>query len=430
MTRAQTAGPVRTSASMVPSRLSWFVLGLLFVAMVIGYVDRGNISYAAPFISKEFHLSATVNGYIFSAFLLGYSLMQIPAGRLVDRFGEKWIYAGFFLAWCLVAASLGLVQTAWQLIMLRVALGVTESVSGPASFAFIARRFPETRRGLASGVLLAGTKVGPALGAVVAAYLITSVGWRGLFVICGLAPMVWVFFWLWGCRNTQQLKPDETNRREAERKHSPTVPFIELLRHAPVWGIYLGYFCYGYLWYLLINWLPSFLMDEMHLSLKDTGWWAAFTYGGLALTAVAGGAVADSLIRRGHSKRAVRKGFVIAGFGFGSLVVLVPFLKGSSMVLFLLVGSTSGMGLATANTWAVTQALAPSGTVGTLIGIQNFGATSGGFLAPIVMGWLRDATGRFDAGFVCAGILMIAGVFSYLVLIKELEPLRLQSLNR
>lgn len=414
-----------------PDNLRWWILGLLVIAMIVSYIDRGNISMAIPVITDLFGLDARDKGYIFSAFLLGYALMQIPSGRLVDRFGVKWTYAISYLLWCFIAASFGLTTAFWHLLVLKVMLGATESISGPAGNTYIANHFSEDKRGFASGLLVSGSKIGPAAGAVIAGLLIDSYGWRMLFILCGLIPLIWLPPWL--LLYSKQEKRLKTLSHQQEEKVIPEVKTHEkvtlgqLVQNRKTWGIFSGYFFYGYVWFLYISWLPSYLYEVLGFSIKETGWWAGFAYGCLALVVVFSGYAADQLIRKGYSPTKVRKRFIITGFLFGSLILPVPFIHNPVYAMALVVITISGMGLATANTWAITQSVAPPGAVGTLAGIQNFGATTGGFIAPVLTGFLIKATGSYTPAFVLAGLSMLAGIACYHFLIGKVEPMQLRT---
>ena len=366
--------------------LRWWLLGLLVLAMVFSYIDRGNIPMVIPLITDLFKLDAQQKGYIFSAFLLGYALMQIPSGRLVDRFGIKWTYTISFFLWSLIAAAFGFTSVFWHLLVLRLLLGVTESISGPAGNAYVAKHFGEEERGFASGLLLSGTKIGPAVGAVNASILIDSYGWRMLFILSGLLPLVWLFPWL--VLYSKQKKRVENEKRNllTVKEKTPIqekITLKQLMQNRKTWGIFLGYFFYGYVWFLYISWLPSYLYEVLGFSIKETGWWAGFSYGCLALVVVLSGYSADKLISRGNSSTKVRKRFIVFGFLFGSLILPVPFISNPVYAMVLIAVAISAMGLATANTWAITQSVALPGTVGTLAGIQKIWGTFCGFIAPL-----------------------------------------------
>ena len=409
-------------------QLRWWILGLLFWAMVISYIDRGNISMVTPLITDLFKLSPEKKGYIFSAFLFGYALMQIPAGMIVDRFGLKWTYTIAFFGWCLTAAVFGILTAFWHFIAVQIILGMWESISGPAGSLYIRKHFREDERGFASGLLVSGSKIGPAVGMIIAGFLIAGVGWRMLFVLCGLVPLFWLIPWFvlnnWQERADSQLHSD-FQPKQLSQINIEVIPFVVLLKYRTTWGIFLGYFFYGYVWFMYISWLPSYLYEELGFSIQKTGWWSGFAYGCLALVVVFSGLIADILIRKGKSPTRVRKGFVITGFLFGTLILLVPFIHNPTYAIALLIITISGMGLATANTWAITQSVSPPNSIGTLAGIQNFGATLGGFIAPISTGFLISLTHSYSYAFIMASIAMLAGIFSYAFLIGKVEPMKI-----
>jgi len=419
------------------SNIRWWVLGLLVIAMVNSYIDRGNISMVAPLITDLFELDAQKKGYIFSSFLLGYAIMQIPAGLLVDRFGIKWTYTISFIIWGLTATAFGVSSAFWHLIGLRILLGIWESISGPAGNAYIGKYFKENERGFASGLLLSGSKIGPAVGAVIAGLLIDAYGWRMLFILCGLVPLLWIIPWHYIYSRQEKLEKKETkiievvnvSKKDNVEASTSKISLVDLFKNRKIQGIFLGYFCYGYVWFLYISWLPSYLYDVLGFSIKETGWWAGFAYGSLAIVVVLSGLLSDIFIRRGYSATKVRKSFVVAGFLAGTLILPVPFIENPIYAMVLVVITISGMGLATANTWAITQSIAPKNSIGTVAGIQNFGATIGGFFAPIITGYLIEATGTYMSTFVVAGVLMFLGILCYVLLIGKVEPITLKIKN-
>lgn len=408
--------------------LRWWILGLLVLAMIISYIDRGNISMVTPLITDLFKLSPEKKGYIFSAFLFGYALMQIPSGMIVDRFGLKWTYTIAFFFWCLTAAAFGLALAFWHFIIVQIMLGMWESISGPAGNLYISKHFKEDERGFASGLLVSGSKIGPALGMIIAGFLIAGVGWRMLFILCGLVPLIWIVPWLVLNKRQERLGGDTGGESVIlNQKNAKIIPLSVLLKYKTTWGIFLGYFFYGYVWFMYISWLPSYLYEVLGFSIKETGWWAGFAYGCLAIVVVLSGLIADILIRRGKSPTRVRKGFIIVGFLLGTLILQVPFIHNPVYAITILIITISGMGLATANTWAITQSVAPPNTIGTLAGIQNFGATLGGFIAPISTGFLIKITHSYTSAFVFAGLAMLAGIFSYVFLIGKVEPMQIKT---
>src|SRR5258708_3682594 len=192
----------------------WVVLSLLIAAIIISYIDRTNLSVALAVtdFNQFFQLSDQDRGALNSAFFWSYALLQIPAGWVVDRYGVKFPYAIGYLVWSLVSAGSALAQSASHLFVMRLLLGVGEAVAMPASLRWVRFHFNEKERGLAVGLCLSGTKIGPAVGAPIAAWLIARYDWRFMFVLLGIGGLVWLIPWLALAKND-----DRQLEREAAR---------------------------------------------------------------------------------------------------------------------------------------------------------------------------------------------------------------------
>ncbi|MFB3828850.1 MAG: MFS transporter [Bryobacteraceae bacterium] len=396
--------------------LRWGIIGLLSLGAVIAYVDRMNLSVvlALPEVKQLFGLTDISRGALNSAFFWSYALLQIPAGWLVDRYGVKWPYAAGFLVWSLVSALTGMVDALWQIFALRVLLGVGESIVTPASMRWIRFHFAEQQRGFAVGMYMTGTKIGPAVGAPIAAWLIAAYGWRAMFVILGLGCLMWVAPWL------IMVKDDD---REIERRvnhaAAPAVPFSRILASPVIWGTLVGTFCYMYFVYFCMTWMPAYFKEHRALSLNSMGLYTFFSFGGMAATAAAAGWVADRMIARGGDPVKVRKGFTIAGFAMASTEVLGAMADSLPVALFFAVFSLSGLGLATANYWALTQTLIPGAAIGRIVGLQNCAANVPGIVAPTVTGWLIQRTGSYEAPMQAIWLFLLLGIASYVFLVRR-----------
>src|ERR1700728_3804039 len=198
---------VSSSTAVVapPGRnIRWLVLALLTVGVVIAYTDRINLSAALPQIRMSFPISAEASGILLSAFFWAYTLLQTPAGWIVDRFGLKWPYAAGLFLWSAVSAATALVSSLNGLIAVRIALGIGESIVTPASMRYIRKNFAEDERGLPIGIFMSGTKYGPAIGAPIATYLVLGYGWRWMFVLNGALGVLWLLPWLVYVRDDSQ----------------------------------------------------------------------------------------------------------------------------------------------------------------------------------------------------------------------------------
>jgi ACS family D-galactonate transporter-like MFS transporter len=403
---------------------NWSVVGLLSIGMVIAYVDRANLSVvlASSQVRDTFNLGDSSRGLLNSAFFWTYALLQIPAGWVVDRLGVKRPYAVAFLAWTLISAATGMVSSIPQLLLLRLLLGAGESICAPASLRWIRWNCPEEQRGLAIGIYMAGTKIGAAIGVPIAAFLITAFSWRSMFVICGLAGLVWLVAWLVLANDEPAI---ETPRPSENVSNGPD--FAGLLSSRVTWGILLGTFSYGYFLYFCVTWLPAYLVEYRHLSFDSMGYYALFSFGGMALVAILSGWLADRMIRRGMDPARTRKGFTILGFVLASTEVFGALSSSQTVALFFTVFSLAGLGLATANYWALTQTLIPGRAMGRIAGMQNCASNLGGVAAPIVTGWLKQTSGGYQVPMQAIWIILLIGITSYIFLVRPPATSKIQS---
>ncbi len=410
-------GTSAAAAARLPDSQRWTIIGLLNAGMIIAYVSRSNlpVALALPDFIRFFHLSDLDRGTLNSAFFWTYAVLQIPAGWLVDRYGVKWPYALSFLFWCLASAGTVLVGSLSELIVLRVILGVGESVVAPASYKWIRLHFAEKERGLAVGVYMAGTKIGPAIGPPLAAWLIVQYDWRMMFLILGLGGLIWLMPWIFLVGNDER----PATPRISERTAPAPIRLGQLMASPVTWGTVIVTFCYMYFVYFCITWMPAYFVEQRHQTLSKTGLYTFFSFGGMAIVAVLGGWFADLIIRRGSNPVTVRKSFTIAGLAIACTELIgAHTLSVSTAVTFSIV-SLSGLGLATANYWAITQTLFPAATIGAMTGVQNCAASIAGIVAPVLTGWLKQKTGSYEAPMNAIWVVLAVGILSYVILVRE-----------
>jgi ACS family D-galactonate transporter-like MFS transporter len=396
----------------------WIIVGLLSLGMIIAYVSRSNISVAlaVPDFIKSFRLSDTDRGTLNSAFFWSYAALQIPAGWVVDRYGVRLPYAISFFFWCLASGGAALTRSISQLTTLRVILGAGEAVAAPASYRWIRYNFAERQRGLAVGLYMTGTKIGPAIGAPLAAWLIMVSDWRTMFLILGLAGLVWLVPWL------IFVKDDSKKPREdapAKGGAAAIVPFGRIMANPVTWGTVIATFSYMYFVYFCMTWMPAYFVEQRQLSLSRMGLYTFFSFGGMAAVAALAGWAADLMIARGGNPVTVRKAFTIAGFAIACTELIGAQSSSVNVALVFAVVSLSGLGLATANYWALTQTLIPAYAIGRISGVQNCSASVAGIVAPILTGWLKQTTGSYQAPMQAIWFFLLLGVLAYLVMVRE-----------
>jgi MFS family permease len=407
--------------TQVPARSNsrWLVVALLTLGVIIAYTDRINLSAALSAIRVNFPLTAAASGILLSAFFWAYTLLQTPAGWVVDRFGLKWPYAAGMFLWSASSAATAMVSSLHGLISLRMVLGVGEAIVIPASMRYIRENFAERERGLPMGILMSGTKYGPAIGAPIATYLVLGFGWRWMFVLNGAFCILWLVPWLFLVRDD-----DKTATVTNEREIGTKVSWGAIFGTPVIWGTCLATFCYMYFVYFCMTWMPTYFKERFGLSLAASSWFTFMSFAGTGTIAIFAGWAADRLIARGRNAVTVRKAFTIAGFVLAFSAAFGAFSHSTAVTLFLAVFSLSGLGLATANYWALTQTLTPRSASARVAGIQNTAANIAGIAAPWITGLLIQKTGSFNAPLVAVGFWLLVGIGCYLFLVRERSALQ------
>lgn len=414
-----TVRETNASSPIIYDRMRWAIILLLGVGVIIGFISRTNLSSALaykPFV-QMFHLSNLDRGSLNSAFFWSYAALQIPMGLLVDRYGVKKPYAISFIIWCAASAVTGLTHSFAQLTTLRILTGAGEAVVTPATYRWIRLNFPENESGRAVGIYVVGTKIGPAIGAPLAAWLIVRYGWQAMFLIIGLAGLIWLIPW------TLMVKPDSPKKRtpgEAKSRPTVTIAFRDLMKSPVIWGTLIVNFCYNYFVFYCMTWMPAYFVEQRHLSLEKMGLYSFFSFSGIAIIAMASGWAADILIQRGRNAVAVRKVFVVAGFALAATELLGAQTSSTQMALFWAVVSLSGLGLASANHLALCRmSLVPSASVGLVTGMQNVALSMAGIVGPLLSGWLLQKTGNYTAPMEAILFFLMLGAVACIVLLRE-----------
>jgi MFS family permease len=385
-------------------------LALLVVSVFISYVDRGNLSIAVPLLKTELGLSAFRVGVLLSSFFWGYTVCLFVCGWFVDRFDVNRVLAMGFLLWSLATAATGLVHGFALLLLMRLLLGVGESVSFPCYSKIFAQHLPEHERGFANGAIVAGMKLGPAAGTLGAGLLMTHIGWRLVFIGIGVLSLLWLPAWL-------KWSPGGGVAQAA--KFSPSVR--DIFRQRVFWANTAGAFCCAYPLYFTITWIPLYLVHERHLSMSEMVKIAAAYYTVDAAAALAIGWATDFWIRRGRGVGAVRKtamaaGWIIAAIGFLGCSYAGP----HSYFAWLMVTGV-GMGTGNAGLWTVTQTLAGPQAAGRWAGLKNGFSNLAGVICPALTGFTVDWTGHFRVAIgITAGVCLL-GAMVWVFLMGELR---------
>ncbi len=407
------------SQNLRDSPQRWWLAALLVTGMIFGYAQRGALSAVAPYMIKELGLSPAVMGVLLSAFFWVYSFMQMPAGWLVDLYGVRRSYAIGYAFWSTISALTGLANGLVALIAARVLLGAGQSVAFPASARAVANWFPDRERGTVTGAHLMGVRLGQALVSIAAGYFLAAYGWKLFFGIIGLIPLVWLFPWNTFLKKWEHQGVSATAPTTAKVAAPSFLKSLHLFRNRTVFGIFLGFFAYDYVWYVYLTWLPGYLVLGRGFTAKEMGFYSSVPFLAMSVTIMLAGLASDWLIRQGWREPVVRKGFIAAGLAIACLIVPAGMVEDKMTSVWLLATSLCGLGLASPNTWTLTQAVCSKSIVGTVSGIQNFGGNVGGIIAPALTGYIAHVTQSFILALSITGAISVVGILSYLFLISK-----------
>jgi MFS family permease len=387
--------------------LEWRILILLVLSVFLNYVDRSNLSVGAVDVQRDLHLTYEQFGKLSSAFFWPYALFQLLgiAGGAAERFDIRWVFAIGFFAWSGATAISGAAQTFTLFFILRIILGMGESISYPSYSHILASRFPEHHRGFANAFIDAGSKSGPAVGTLLGGYFMAVYGWRPFFVALGGLSLLWLIPWFrWMPRGAKAIP-----------RHEPgdAPPIGKILRLRPAWFSAIGLFCQNYYWYFLLTWLPAYMEKERHFPKTKMAQLGALAYFAVALSSITCGWLSDRWIARGYTPNRVRKTFAGIGLAGTSVIVGVVVTPSDAIAMPLLMLACLSLGAFSGNIFAITQTLAGPRAAGKWTGFQNGFANFAGVVAPWLTGWLVQDTGNFYAAFVVAAMFGVAGAACY-----------------
>lgn len=402
----------------VSNKHRWAIVGLLFTASLINYLDRAAISFALPLISRDFHLTPETKGLLLSSFFWSYALMQIPIGWCADRLNLRWLYAGAFALWSFAQGLTGLAGSLAVLIGFRILLGVGESIYLPGGTKIVSLLFERKDRGLPSGLFDFGTRTGLVLEGILVPWLLMRYGWRNTFLLLGFAALVWMVPWFWVFPRRMEAA---NNAVVSPPSRMPSPIRWSTFLNRNLMGICLGFFCFDYYWYVLVTWLPDYLVTIRHLSIVQAGFYASLAFFTFGVAEPIGGWIADNLIRRGWDETRVRKGIVTGAFFMGLLLIAAMRTSDTRMAIGLLIGA-SLVGLSTGNLLAILQSCAPLEKVGIWTGAENFAGNLAGIIAPLAVGLLIRRSGSYVPGFELGSIILLVGLLAYWFVVGELKP--------
>jgi ACS family hexuronate transporter-like MFS transporter len=368
-------------AATVVFRVRWVMIGLVFLATVINYLDRQTLSVAAPVIIEQFHLSNVEYSRIIFAFMLAYTVMNGVSGAMVDRLGTKAGYAVCIAWWSIAAMLHSLARGAFSFGAFRFLLGMGEAGNWPAGVKVVAEWFPPKERAFASGLFNSGSAIGAVIAPPLVAWMILKSGWQSAFLLVGGAGLIWLVIWVFVYHSPAIAQTGIAGR---------PVPTWSLLRMPWVRQFTASKIFSDPVWYFYIFWFPQYLKSARGFDMPAVGkfaWIPFFTAGAGNLL---GGACAAALLSRGFSVTSARKISVIL---FSTLMTsAIPAVLVSNVFVSIGLISTATLGYsgALANMLSMPADRFPGNTVGSVWGIASMGAGFGGMVFSLLTGWVVD----------------------------------------
>jgi len=431
-TRIPVPGSIAVPESVVsrPSKTRWLVLLLISLMYMITYMDRTGISIAAPAMEREFGLSKTAIGVVFSVFLWAYAIGQIPGGWLADRFGPRLVLLIIVPFWSLMTAMTAVAAGLTSLIGIRFVFGLAESGAFPTATRAMQLWFPKAERGIVHGVTHSFSRFAVAIVPFLAVSIMVTLGWRWIFYLFAAAGLLWsaAFYLLY--QNLPEkhagVNQEELARirgLDAEGEIRPITlhqqlrtPWKTIFRSANMWYIAAGYCCFYYGTYFFMTWFPTYLVDYRHLSLKTVGVWASLPLLAGMVGDIVGGTLTDKVYRRTGKLKFARR-IVAAPAMLASGVCLIPAATAHSAwtAILCLTASLFFLELVISPAWAVPMDVGGEYS-GTVCGVMNMAGSLAASLSPIIFGALVQRGFWILPFFISAGVLLTGAlIWAFLI---------------
>ena len=417
------------------TNLRWGIAVLLGLGVLINYFDRVNLTVAGPSLQKEFGIGDVQFGYLLSGFAWTYAVLQIPVGVFLDRYGVVLIGRVTTLLWSIASGLTALATGFGTIFASRLLLGVAETPTFPINSKATGYWFPIKERGLATAIFDAAAKLATGIGIPMVSVILAMSGWRMTFVVTAILSFLFFLAFYAFYRNPSEDKRLTHAEREyikeggAQPEGLTTASNVGaalgyLLRQRKVWGLTIGFSAYGYSFYLLLTWLPGYLVKTYHMDIIKSGAYAMVPWIVAAIAdLIVGGWLVDYLIKRGNEPTRVRKTIIVIGMLMGLTIIGAVTTTNPNIAIFWITIALTGLACTAPIGWSIPSLIAPKGSVGSIGGIMNFFNNLMGILAPIVTGYIVADTHSFKNAFLAAAVVLLIGIASYVWVLGKIEPI-------
>lgn len=418
-----------------PTKRRYLTLLMIFITVVICYVDRANLAVASAHIQEEFGISKTQMGYIFSAFAWTYTLCQIPGGWFLDRVGSKMTYFIAIMGWSIATLLQGFATGLASLIGLRAVTGLFEAPAFPTNNRMVTSWFPEQERASAVGFYTSGQFVGLAFLTPLLIWLQEILSWHWVFIVTGGIGIVWALIWHFVYQSPKKSKGINNAELtyiaegggiidgDAPSEKKSRTPLMaadwKLVFNRKLVGVYIGQFAVTSTLWFFLTWFPNYLTQEKHISALTAGFMTTVPFLAAFFGVLLSGYVADRLVRNGKSIGFARKTPIICGLLISTCIMGANYTNDPIWIMTLMAIAFFGNGFASI-TWSLVSSLAPIRLIGLTGGVFNFVGGLGGITVPLIIGYLAQDYGFAPALTYIAGVALV-GALSYIFLVGNVE---------
>jgi MFS transporter, ACS family, D-galactonate transporter len=418
------------------SRHRYVVMLMLFVCVVITYMDRANISITAHSMQKDLGIDNKQMGWIFSGFAWTYAFCQMPGGWLADRLRPRYFYPAILILWSLATACLGAVGSFISLFAVRLLIGALEAPSYMINNQVVTSWFPDRERAGAIGFYTSGQFIGLALLQPLLLWLVATHGWRAVFFTTGIGGAVWGLVWLLAYRtpresrraNAAEIELIETGgglvnlgTADANKQVGKLnwVDLITVFKYKKLWGVYIGQFAVTSCQWFFLTWFPKYLGDFRHLGHVTSGIYISLAFLAAAIGTQLAGFLSDRILRGGGSLELARKAPIIFGLLLSCSIVGANFVDAPELVIAFMALAFFGNGMASIG-WSLVSHVAPRRLLGLTGGTFNFISNLSGISTPIIIGYIAE-NGNFAPGLSYIAAVAVIGALAYILMIGKLE---------
>lgn len=413
---------------------------LLFSAGMLNYLDRAALSVMAPLVKQDLHIDDAQMGILFSCFFIGYCLFCFLGGWAADRFGPRRVFAWAAGIWSLFCGATALAGNFTHLLIMRVLFGIGEGPMGTTTNKSISNWFPRKETGRAVGFTNAGQPLGAAVAAPIVGLVGLHFGWRISFVAIALLGFVWLAFWLWLFRDkpeehprvTEQERQLITTQRPATRNAEAGARPAGIWRYVfslPVLGVAAAFFCFNYIQFFFLSWLPSYLTDYQHLDIKSMSLIGVLPWLGATAGFIGGGLISDAIYRRTGNFLLSRKLVIFAGLAVAAVSVMLTAWAENVVFAVALITLASVFAYMTPQAcWSLLQDIVPADRIGTAGGFVHLLANLAGILSPAITGFLIQYGGGYASAFLLASALALTGIALLALFVRQRSVIRLRAL--